>query len=104
MYRIPDPHLRCRLRGQGEQGNTIEKRLEAAVQLASQAGMNIKNALHVRGKKIYQKDNAFDLVTTTDKANESLICSGLRQLFPSDSIIGEEASADLGAIPSLGKQ
>ncbi len=66
--------------------------------------MNTKNALHVRGKKICQKDNAFDLVTATDKANESLICSKLQRLFPGDSIIAEEASADLGAIPSLGIQ
>ncbi len=99
---MSDPCLQCRLRGQGEQGRNIEKRLEAAIQLAIQAGINTKNALHVRGKEIYQKENDHDLVTVTDKANESLIFSELQRLFPDDLFIGEETSADLGAIPSLG--
>ncbi len=78
--------------------------MEAAIQLAFQAGINIKHALHLRGKKIFQKANAFDLVTATDKANESLILSEIQRLFPSDSFIGEETSGDMGAIPSLGTQ
>ncbi len=78
--------------------------MEAAIQLAFLAGINIKHAMRVRGKEIFQKDNAFDLVTATDKANESLILSELQRLFPSDSFIGEETSADMGAIPSLGTQ
>ncbi len=78
--------------------------MEAAIQLAFQAGINIKQALFVRGKKIFSKANAFDLVTATDKANESLILSELQRLFPSDSFIGEETSAEMGATPSLGTQ
>ena len=38
------------------------------------------------------------------QANEELITRGLRAAFPDHQIIGEEAAAEQGSIPKLGKE
>ena len=55
-----------------------------------------------RSKNITNKGPS-DFVTETDKANEAMIFQKLREVFPAHRLIGEETSADNGAIPKLTK-
>ncbi|MCD6311564.1 MAG: inositol monophosphatase [Elusimicrobia bacterium] len=67
----------------------IEKRLEAAKELALAAGALLKTGF---GKEIeFKKKADGSLVSTADTAAEKLILDGLKKRFPSDSILSEES-------------
>ncbi len=65
-----------------------EEELEVAIDCAIRAGEKIKLALE-NDKLIHSKGRANDFVTETDKGNEELIFSTLRQRFPHHKFIGE---------------
>jgi len=67
----------------------IEKRLEAAQELALGAGTLLKSGF---GKNVeFKKKADGSLVSTADTAAEKLILAGLKKRFPSDSILSEES-------------
>jgi len=71
----------------------IEKRLEAAQELALGAGTLLKSGF---GKNIeFKKKPDGSLVSTADTAAEKLILDGLKKRFPSDSILSEESGRSL---------
>ena len=87
-------------------GSLYEKELEIAINVALQAGKNIKDALDKDNKQVDKKgDGEIDFVTATDKGNERLIFTELQRHFPTYNLIGEVSSSYLfssvGAIYSL---
>ncbi|XP_041046471.1 inositol monophosphatase 2 isoform X2 [Carcharodon carcharias] len=80
--------------GSGERSSQqpLEECLEAAVQVALEAGQIIREALRIE-KRVQTKSSAADLVTETDQLVENLIISTLSKKFPSHRFIGEESVA-----------
>ena len=72
----------------------MKKELETAVALARKAGDLIlefyENGFTVEEK--FSKDNFSEPVTEADRASSELIVAGLRQAFPTDGILSEEAA------------
>ncbi|KAJ1462630.1 hypothetical protein M885DRAFT_505616 [Pelagophyceae sp. CCMP2097] len=74
---------------------------EAAVAAAAAraCGEAIIQARHLH---VAWKDaDGVDPCTQTDRDNEALVYASLKEAFPGHAIIGEEASADAGAIPQI---
>jgi len=82
-----------------ETSELYEKELRIATTIAIEAGNNITSALK-KPKNIDLKGD-IDFVTQTDKSNEKLIFTSLRENFPSHVLIGEETCSDRGEIPAL---
>ncbi|XP_032875294.1 inositol monophosphatase 2 [Amblyraja radiata] len=80
--------------GSGEKGSELplQECLQAAVQVALDAGQIIREALRIE-KRVQTKSSAADLVTETDQLVEKLIISTLHTKFPSHRFIGEESVA-----------
>eukprot|EP00904_Undaria_pinnatifida_P007482 jgi/Undpi1/3864/HiC_scaffold_16.g07232.m1 len=90
--RVPDELTKCE--------TALRDRLELATTVALQAGAAMKLVINMKNKNVIHK-GVIDLVTETDKANEKLIFDAMRKSFPGDELIGEESSADAGAIAAL---
>ena len=81
---------------------------QLAVQLARNAGANMRSYYDLKGTKeqtddqlrIHTKSRPNDLCTHIDIANEQLITEGIQQRFPDHVIIGEE-SVGSGSVPPL---
>jgi myo-inositol-1(or 4)-monophosphatase len=67
------------------------KELDAAMQIAKEAGEMIKGRLG-DSFETEQKSSVFDVVTEVDKASEQLIRSRIAQYFPTHKFLGEEES------------
>ena len=71
----------------------LKKELETAIALARNAGDLIlefyENGFEVEEK--FSKDNFSEPVTEADRASSELIIAGLREAFPMDGILSEEA-------------
>lgn len=71
--------------------------LDAAIDLARQAGELLRQGHRNGAGKIASKASAVDLVTEVDLASERLISAGLRERFPDHAIFGEETGQTLPA-------
>eukprot|EP00977_Amphora_coffeiformis_P015421 scaffold4510_cov183-Amphora_coffeaeformis.AAC.106 len=89
--------------------STYAQELQLAVRLAKRAGDNMEGYLDARGTAeesnfdigtVNSKSSDIDLVTKIDVENEHLVTQGIREVFPSHDVIGEEA-VGTGSIPSL---
>lgn len=80
--------------GSGDKGSELplQEYLQAAVQVALDAGQIIREALRIE-KRVQTKSSAADLVTETDQLVEKLIISTLHTKFPSHRFIAEESVA-----------
>jgi fructose-1,6-bisphosphatase/inositol monophosphatase family enzyme len=95
---IPDEVLEC---------PWLEE-LELGIMLAKQAGSNMIEYLESKGTSteslfdlgIETKSGKADFCTSVDIENEKLIIDGIKQKYPTHSIIGEE-SVGTGGIPPL---
>lgn len=71
----------------------LEKELETAITLARKAG-NVIMEFYEKGFAVEEKfwrDNHGEPVTEADHASSELIVAGLREAFPTDGILSEEA-------------
>lgn len=68
-----------------------EEYFEAACEVATQAGKEIRDAF-AKKKKVLTKTTFADLVTETDTKVEDMIIGFLRKKFPTHSFIGEESA------------
>ncbi|KAL1518747.1 hypothetical protein AB1Y20_003032 [Prymnesium parvum] len=73
----------------------------AAVALRCGEAMRATAGAHATLKDGEGERAGIDPVTATDEANEALVYRTLRRAFPSHEVIGEEASAKLGAVPAV---
>jgi myo-inositol-1(or 4)-monophosphatase len=72
----------------------LERRLRAAKALALQAGALLREAY--AGEKVITHKGRIDLLTNFDLQSEGMLVQGLREAFPEDAIIAEEAHFDHG--------
>ncbi|KAL3929188.1 MAG: hypothetical protein SGPRY_002063 [Prymnesium sp.] len=80
--------------------------IKLAVSLALRCGRAMRET---RSMQMTLKDaeggrSGIDPVTATDQANEILVTQELARHFPSHVVIGEEASAALGHVPTVPKE
>jgi hypothetical protein len=68
--------------------HSYEKELKVALECVHLAGEKLREALE-SDKLIHSKGRANDFVTETDRSNEELIFTKLRQHFPHHKFIGE---------------
>ncbi|MEJ2012704.1 MAG: inositol monophosphatase family protein [Anaerolineales bacterium] len=72
----------------------LESRLMVAKSLALQAGAVLREAY--AGEKVITHKGRIDLLTNFDLQSEGMLVQGLREAFPDDSIVAEEAHFDPG--------
>ena len=63
---------------------------EQVGQIARSAGQLIRSMENDRALSIREKVPGYDFVTAADTGSQQLICDRVRELFPSDQVIGEE--------------
>ncbi|MDE6335413.1 MAG: inositol monophosphatase [Muribaculaceae bacterium] len=68
-----------------------QKLLDNAISMAREAGEILLSYFRGNALEVTSKLNDYDIVTTADKASERHIISSIRSLFPTHSIITEEA-------------
>lgn len=71
-------------------GGCLMSYLESAINIAREAGSNLKNAI-TKDFKVDVKDSNFDLVTEWDQKIENLITDRIKEVYPDHLIIGEES-------------
>jgi 3'(2'), 5'-bisphosphate nucleotidase len=71
----------------------LARELEVAVDLAQQAGRAIM--AHYQGDVVVEYKDKREPVTVADRLADHLIRSGLREAFPGDGLLSEEAEDDL---------
>jgi fructose-1,6-bisphosphatase/inositol monophosphatase family enzyme len=90
----------------------MHERVALAIDLALQAGSNMVSYCNEKGTRhesshdlgISFKTSPQDFCTKVDVENERLVTNGILQAFPSDIVIGEEATSVVGTIPPLTKE
>ena len=83
-------------------GVDLQRARGVAVAAAQAAGAVIRGAWGTGGAgKGVQHKGAMDLVTETDRRCEELIFEQLKGAFPDHRFVGEEETAQLGAVPAL---
>ncbi len=65
--------------------------LDSAIAMAREAGEVLLSYFRGNALEVRSKLNDYDIVTTADKASETLIVSKIRNLYPTHSIITEES-------------
>ncbi len=65
--------------------------LDSAITMAREAGEVLLSYFRGNGFEVTSKLNDYDIITTADKASESLIVSSIRRRYPTHSIITEES-------------
>src|SRR5215471_13019701 len=71
--------------------------LEAATEIAREAGAVIANFAQRRGSLDVQLKAEHDLVTEADKASEALVVERLSSRFPTHSVVAEEGGSHTGS-------
>ncbi len=70
--------------------STRSEELAEAIAIAERAGAELARMFD-RDLAIEHKSSAIDLVTAADRASEAIVIAGLRESFPADGILAEEA-------------